>query len=308
MHAGRAHSEKMDPELVSTLSFYDSLTGGNYLATVTATVESGDLFFNPLNLQAAKGNSLQAAVDYTWQAKLLASATLQANVGGMDRNVHFDPMRLYFLGHSQGAATGPLLASSSAYRAMALSAPSGHLPTNLLGKTKPETGLGIAQLLGYLICDDPAVQLDVHHPFLNLLSYWLEQTDAVNHAPLLQATAQVPRHVFVLSGIDDQYVPREAHNAVISAARLQQIGPSLFGSEGQTLLSQLAPGLGFGVAYDSLGGNKTVSDTPVTGAFRQYHDVGCSDDHFVYSCNAAASQDWLRLFQTDSVGGFPTVP
>src|SRR5262249_284532 len=73
MHHARAHSDNIDPNLISTLELYDSLSGGNSKQTLISTVESGDLFFNPLNLQAAKGNSQQAAVDYAWQAHWLGS-------------------------------------------------------------------------------------------------------------------------------------------------------------------------------------------------------------------------------------------
>jgi hypothetical protein len=182
MHAARAHAENIDPTLLSVL---DLLQPGVGAASFKSTVESGNLFFNPLNLQAAKGNSLQAAVDYAWQARWLSAVKLPAQTDGFDRVITFDPERIYFFGHSQGAATGPLLAASSALGALMLSAPSGHLPTNLLGKTEPSDTLSISSMLDYLVCDDTAREpLDVHHPVLNLLMYWFEQADAQNYAPL----------------------------------------------------------------------------------------------------------------------------
>ncbi|HVJ20001.1 MAG TPA: hypothetical protein VM686_31520 [Polyangiaceae bacterium] len=300
MHDERAHSENIDPNLISTLQAYDASTGGNTVASLLATVESGDLFFNPINLQAAKGNSLQAAVDYAWQTRVLTAANFDVDLGGMQHSISFDPSRRYFLGHSQGAATGPLLAQSQNYSAMVLSAPSGHLPSNLLGKTKPAGSLGIAQMLSYIVCDDPAEPLDVHHPFLNLLMHWFEEADAVNYAPLLITEGTSPKHVFVTSGTDDQFVPRSAHDAVTTAARLWQVSPELIESPGKALL--------YGATHPSVAGNFDVNGLTITGAFRQYHDAACSDDHFVYTCNATAHADWVHFIQSALGGGWPSVP
>jgi hypothetical protein len=308
MHAQRAHSENIDPELIAMLELYDSATNSNAKETLIALVESGDLFFNPLDLQAARGNSLQAAVDYAWQARLLGEVAIEADLDGASRTIRFDAERRYFFGHSQGAASGPLLASSASYAALVLSAPSGHLPSNLLGKTKPAGSLGVAQMLDSIVCDAPAQELDVFHPFLNLLLHWFEPADAVNYAPLLIGESESPKHLFVTSGEDDHYVPRAAHDAVTTAARLQQLSPELANVPGQALLDLLQPSDGHGATSASLGGNIEVEGALVTGAFRQYHDASCSDDHFVATCNATARADWLRFIETALVADHPTVP
>ncbi len=309
MHAGRAHSENLDAELRSQLQLIDSMAGLETEAELVGTVESGDLFFNPINLQAAKGNSLQAAVDYAWQARLLADIVLPVTLGATEREIRFNPQRIAFYGHSQGAATGPLLASSSFVAAQVLSAPAGHLPSNILGKTEPSDGLNIASMLDYLICEEPAEPVDVHHPVLNLLLHWLEEVDAVNYAPYLirQATG-TPQHVFLLAGTEDHYVAPASHDAVISAARLQQLSPVLVPSAGLGLLTALEPTGGYDAAYETLSSNLSSGTATATGAFRQYHDATCVDDHFVATCTAQGLSDWGRFLGTFALSGTPTVP
>lgn len=309
LHFERAHTENIDPNLLATLAAYDQLTGQQTENDFVTFVQSGDLFFNPLNLQAAKGNSLQAAIDYAWQARWLAEARLTASIDGVTRTIGFDPARIYFFGHSQGGSTGPLLESSSYLSAMTLSAPSGHLPSNLLGKTQPSNIVSVANMIGYIVCDDPSEPLDVQHPFLNLLMHWFEQADAVNYVPLLigEATSN-PKHVFVIGGTEDHLAAPASHDAVTTGARLQQLAPELVAVPGQGLLAALLPNSGYGTTYASLSGNLTAQGMAVTGAFRQYHDPTCRDDHFVFQCNAQARSDWADFFATLSPTKAPTVP
>jgi hypothetical protein len=306
MHAARAHSENIDPTLLELLDFLEP----DGAKSLTSTVESGQLFGNPLNLQAAKGNSLQAAVDYAWQARWLGDVTLQADVEGSLRTFRFDPERIYFFGHSQGAGTGPLLASSGSLSALMLSAPAGHLPTNLLGKTEPSDTLSISSMLNYLVCDDPREPLDVHHPVLNLLMYWFEQADAQNYAPLLIREAPSRgKHVFVTAGIHDHYVAPGSHDAVTTAARLNQLSPELVDVAGQDLLAVIDPNRGFGEVFGSIAANVPSPDgSAYTGAFRQYSGgSGCSDDHFLYTCDPDTVDDWVQFFATLAPGEAPKV-
>ncbi len=270
----------------------------------------GDLLFNPLQLSAARGNSKQAALDYAWQAKLLAESSLAVTLSGTPVTLDFAPSRLAFFGHSQGAATGPLLATSEAVVAQVLSAPSGHLATNLLGKTEPSDALSISSMLEYLICDAEGVTLDVHHPFLNLLLAWFEDTDAANYAPLFIAEApEAQKHLFVLAGTEDHYVAPASHDAVTTAARLHQLAPELAAVPGQSLLAELWPDAGYGTSFASLSGNLGEGENAVTGAFRQYHGeiAVCADDHFVATCTTMGRSDFGQFFETLAEPP-PTVP
>ena len=272
-----------------------------------AYVSAGDLLFNPLNFQAAKGNQLQSALDYAWQTRALSDIVLQIPVNGKTAQVSFDRSRVYFFGHSQGANAGALLATSPALQALALSAPAGHIPTQVLGKSMPVDTINASSMMKSLICDDPKELLDVHHPVLNLYQQWFEAVDAANYAPLLIRETPLPKHVFVISGTEDHYVVPASQDAVVTAARLKQVSPSLRVTPTESLLSDVDPSGGFESAYSSLSGNVSVGADHYTGAFRQYHSTACDDDHFLFSCLPLAIADWTRFFTTVSRGEIPVV-
>jgi hypothetical protein len=69
------------------------------------------------------------------------------------------------------------------------------------------------------------------------------------------------------------------------------------------LLDATVPMSGYGDSPASVSAN--LSGT--TGAFRQYHDAACSDDHFVFVCNDDARSDWNTFFASALLGP-PTVP
>lgn len=308
MHQERAHAENVDPNLTQALALYDLFTGQDTSSQFSASIANGNLFFNPLNLQAAKGNSLQAALDYAWQAHFLSTSTLSVLVEQTSIPVTFDPDKVFFFGHSQGGATGPLLSESGRIGSMVLSAPSGHLVSNLLGKTKPAQPFETSSAVSSVICDDPSEPLDAHHPQLNVLLHWFEQADAANYAPrLIAESPNHPKHVFVLTGTDDHYVSPASHDAITTAARLHELAPQLRAVPGQQLLSVIAPTAGYALSYPSLSGNLEVDGRLVTGAFAQYHVATCSDDHFVYLCSADAITDWETFFASAAQGSTPRV-
>ena len=308
MHQERAHAENISQSLLDQLALADSVGGTTYQAQLVDTVESGQLFFNPLNLEAARGNSLQAAVDFAWLAQVFSEIVLEANVGGMARSISFDAEHIEFFGHSQGASTGGLLALCSDYNGAVLSGVSGYLPIALLNKTKPAENLGIESMLDYIVCDDPSEPLDETHPFLALLGHFLEPADAELYIGRFTPEVSHTKDLFVITGVGDAYAPAPANHAVTTAARIQEltapagVTPNTVG--GQALLKQLSPSGGFGVTHASLSANLAY-DT--TGAFRQYHGASCADDHFVYLCSEAAHADWLWFFET-SLTGPPLLP
>lgn len=302
MHGPRAHSENVDANLLQTLTLLDQLAGTAYAQDLITTVESGDLFFNPVNLVAARGNSAQMALEYMWLARVFGTAEVVASIGGETRTLSFDPDGISYFGHSQGAAIGPLLAHSREIGAVALSAPAGHVPTLLLYKSEPSGRLSIDNMLSYVACDDPSEPLGVHHPLLGLIGHWFEDVDAMHHASAL-TTGAFAKHTFALLGEQDSYSPPLSNHAMVNAARLQQAAPALVAVPGQALLDVLYPGEG----YDAPATNLMQNLGGVTGAFRQYSAAGCADGHFVYACNVAARQDLSSYFQ-GVAAGLPVVP
>ncbi len=291
MHGNRAHVEGIDPELVGVLALSDQLTGSSYVAELEQVVQSGDLFFNPLNLRAARGNSMQAALDYVWQSSLLSGFEIPGAGLGFSG--------VAFMGHSQGASVGPLTGPSVA-TAYVLSGASGSIKDLLLDKTLPADRVTTSNMLRYVTCD-PAEELDTLHPLVSLLGQVLEPIEGVLHAPRLAAVPE--RAIFAMAGLQDHYSPPSSQQALMAALPLPQAAPALELSLQQQLIGQLHEGP-LGVVEAPLSGNWFG----VTRGFRQYvGGAGCSDDHFAYTCNEAARGDW-RAFLVGWAAGEALVP
>ena len=98
------------------------------------------LFFNLNNLEAARTNGRQGAVDVVQQARLFTegAATVPAAVSKSGADIKFDGTRVTFFGHSQGGLNGPLfLAGSDLARGGVLSGAGSIFGIALLEKTKP---------------------------------------------------------------------------------------------------------------------------------------------------------------------------
>ena len=305
MHGVRAHADNLDPELVSTLQSLGGLLGQDLLGALQTTLKGGALFFNPLQINAARGNVLQSAVDAIWQAHVFGQLDLAVLLPGDDaRTIRFDPTRIGFMGHSQGGLTGPLTSQSTRIGATVLSAPGGHLVSSLLHKTKPAAPFRVKDMMAYVVCDaDPDINLDVHHPLMNVLMTGFEAAEPLNYArQLLVEPNKAPRSVFITEGTDDHYATPETNEALTTAAHLNQVGPELAPVLGQALLDLIFaadPEVTFGLVDGALSGNVTVAGVPFTGGFRQYHgETGCADDHYVSMCVPTARADWTGFFAT----------
>jgi hypothetical protein len=308
MRGTRAHSENIDSSLLDELKLLDTLSGTDYRGQFVSLVESGELFFNPLNLRAAVGNSQQAAVDYAWLGRVFSELTVDIQFSSGASSVGFDSEHIYFFGHSQGGSTGPLLSASPHYRAAVLSGAAGYLPTALLHKTEPKNDLSLSQILNYLVCDDPAEPLDETHPFMNLLGQLLEPADAELYMRDFVSGPE-PKHLMMIVGQDDHYVSPLAHHANTAAGRLHQstapMGVSPHDVPAQELLQILYPDAGYGKTYSGLQGNVQH----VTAGFRQYHNpTACVDDHFVFTCDPIARADLESFLGSALRQQLPTIP
>jgi|GEM_PF-1416704 len=311
MHDDRAHPDNLDPALLADLQALSELLNIDAVTPLLDVVVDGSFFFNPLAVEAGRGNVLQSGVDYLWLAHLFAreglTIPLPDDLGGGTVSVTFDSEHLAFMGHSQGGLTGPLTALSPHLSATMLSAPGGHLASSLLTKEKPADPFAVKDLFAWVVCDPDA--LDTLHPFIGLLSTFFEAADGLNYARALVAEPVAgARHVFVTEGTEDNYATPPANEALTTAARLNHAGPVLSPVAGQALLD-VAYGGGFTPVTSALSGNIVDGDGAWTAGFKQYHgDGGCADDHFVYLCVDQARQDWARFFETWLTPGPPEIP
>ena len=183
-------------------------------------------FFNFVNPLAARDNSIQGAADNFSLARMVLALAFTDE----GREIRFDPARLMYFGHSQGATTGaPYVAYAKNLAGAVLSGSGGVLYLALLNKTKP---VDIPAILMPALRDEP---LDEYNPSLALLQMWIDRSDSVNYGPLIvrhPPPGTAPRPVYVSEGITDNYAPVpncEAFAVSIGADLVEPIAQDVLG-------------------------------------------------------------------------------
>jgi hypothetical protein len=181
-------------------------------------------FFNFRNLQAARDNAKQGALDDFQLLRLVEGFDVAAapGPGSPGPAIRFDPQRIYFKGHSQGGLTGPLfLAYEPKVRAAVLSGAGGSLVLSLLAKTEP---VNVAALVGILLDNDPRED----HPVLALLQTYLESSDPSNYGRLFfhePPAGSSPKSIYQSLGVIDHYTPIPTIKALALAMGVQPVRP-----------------------------------------------------------------------------------
>ena len=169
----------------------------------------------------------------------------------------FDPARRMFMGHSQGAANGPLvLAAAHNIRGGVLSAASSHLILNILTRSEPLLpGVQLRQLVELLL----GSPVDVFHPALHMLQMGSEVSENVAFAHLLnRERADGPLSILFTNGLLDGYVPTPLTVALVAGARYPLIAPLFPVPAFPTL-----PGYSYAETFALAGLN--VAQPPVSG-------------------------------------------
>lgn len=164
-----------------------------------ADLDPGPLFYNFGNPKAARGNLLQGAADNFSLVRF--ARTFDGTMG--ERSVRFDPDRIAYQGHSQGATTGPLFAPyEDGLRGAVFTGAGGALVYSLLGKKLPnDASVGIKGGLQEMHVDDA-------HPALHLIQWYFDGTDPMLHGPaMVREPDGAPLHVLNVIGWDDHYTP-----------------------------------------------------------------------------------------------------
>jgi pimeloyl-ACP methyl ester carboxylesterase len=198
-----------EPVRFATVGFEGVLHGRRRGDGVT---ESPDvLFFNFANPEAARDNVLQGAADVHAMVRALGAVRL-TDLPAMGAAVAFDPRRVVFFGHSQGATVGvPAVAYEPGLAGVVLSGAGGDLRASLTTKRRP---IDIASAVP-VVLQEAAVSTG--HPALNLLQAFFERSDAVNYGRLVlaQRPEGIPaRPVFMSYGLDDTYSTIETQQAL----------------------------------------------------------------------------------------------
>lgn len=247
------------------------------------------LAFNFLNILSGRDNWRQSSADSLQAFRFIRSLILPPGItgpGGGEQK--FDPDKVYFVGHSQGAITGPIaMAVEPDFKGGVFSGAGGGLALSVLTKTQP---VAIAPIAAALVCMDTNLEtIDLYHPLLQLVQTFIEVSDPVNYGRLLidEPVGAAGKSLFYTSGLFDAHATPETLNAAVTAIGMNQIDP----------VDNIITGLslkGFGTEpvtarlnrLDGFGGS-------VTAGVIQYYG-----DHFVIYNDTAAQYTYGHFLGT----------
>lgn len=278
---------------------------------------SGENFYNPLNPDSLRDNPLQAATDslvvhrlvhrLTIDPALLAAADPGPGFVRTTRKITFDRKRLLFMGHSQGATTGPLfLAVARNVQGGVISAGGGHLVVNILTREEEFfAGLKLRELVEFLL-NGP---VDLFHPALHLLQMGSEVSDPVAYAPLFAERRRGrPLSLLFTHGMLDGHVTTPMTAAMVAAARYPLVEPTF-----PPAVFPVLPGYDYQEAFDlallpnltaPVSGNLGKGKRRATGGLVLFEGQG----HFPVFNHAPAIAQWTGFMRSLAYDPVPTIP
>lgn len=157
------------------------LYSGDRLAVAAAPFNTPDFqFFNYLNPLAARTNQLQQAADMLYLKRVAQNLALAPGEAGNVGVTTFDASKVVMAGHSQGAGTLPLtLAVDPTVQGGFLSAAGGGLYHSIIHRADVRT------LVDGILGTGPG-ELDIFHPYPQLLQTFAEVGDSTNYASMIQ--------------------------------------------------------------------------------------------------------------------------
>lgn len=251
------------------------------------------LVYNYANPDAALGNFLQGGAEISAIVSWVASNPLTAEVSPTGEAIPLDAAQIWFLGHSQGGTTGPLvLPFESRIRGAVLSGAGAGLAHALLGKTSPVNSPEALKL----VLQDASV--GENHPVISLLQGYFDRVDPLNFAGMMtwrsEQGVSFPKHVFHTHGVTDTFTPPAALDTMAVALRATYVEP------------MVDPITGVTTAPAPVSGNLAVEAVPYSVLGRQYEPAGY-DGHFVLFREAAAQGDLAEFLGTGVVSGVPEI-
>lgn len=243
------------------------------------------LFFNFLNIEAARTNLRQSGLDEVQRARLYTESGLEvpAAISATGAAIRFDGDRLGFFGHSQGSLNGPLfLAGSDAAKGGVLSGASALIQITLVDKTEPAPSVAtLVKSLVLQLNDEEAEEVTLLHPPLALAQTLVDPVDPAVYARYLvrEPHTGAPKSIYQTEGIapdgtGDSYAPPRGCEAFAMAIGLPIAEPVV----------RFPPDATWGglervsIPAEGLSGN--LAGGAATGALAQF-DPGSRDGHFV---------------------------
>lgn len=279
--------------------------------------EDGIGFYNPLNPYALRDNTRQAAADSLSVHQLLpklkidpASITAAPGAGFavQSKTIKLSKKRRMFMGHSQGAGTGPLfLAVAKGVTGGVLSAASSHLVVNILTREEEFAPGSKLRDLVSLLLDSP---LDLFHPALHLLQMGNEPAETLAYAHLLNTKRKGrPLNLLFTHGMLDGYVTTPMTAALAAAARYPLVAPIF-----PVISFPLLPGYDYMETFDLTG--MSILSTPVSGNLKSGKGTGGlvlfeNQGHFPIFNHAPARTQYVQFLRSlayDDAAVIPTRP
>ena len=277
----------------------------------------GTNFYNPLNPDALRDNPLQAATDslvvhelvrrLTLDPDLLASAVAGAGFTTTSKTIRFDKKRVMYIGHSQGATTGPLfLGVAHGVLGGVISAGGGHLLVNILSREQEfYAGLKLRDLVEILL----GGPVDLFHPALHLLQMGSEVSDPAVFSPLFAKRRKgAPLSVLFTHGTADGYVPTPMVTAMVVGAGYPLLAPTF-----PPISFPELPGYQYQEAFDLAGlptlsppvsGNLVKGKKTATGGLALYDAQG----HFPFFNFEPARAQWTAFMHSLAYEDVATIP
>ncbi|UCD83714.1 MAG: hypothetical protein JSU92_10505, partial [Deltaproteobacteria bacterium] len=255
-------------------------------------------FYNFLNPLAGRDNSRQSAIDslvLNRMAPGIEIDTVSCSTCTMEAS--FDPDRILFMGHSQGAHTGGLfLGVEPEVKGAVLSGAGGGLAITLLTKTDPYDVKALMEdLLGI---EGGEEELDLFHPIINIIQTYIEPADPLNYAPyyILNPLFGVPKSIFISEGFLDTQVTPLTAEALATAIGASPIEPVYHPILGLALrgLEPLSP---------PVTGNITGPGGMATAGVLQYPE----GNHWVLTNDVNAKNQWGMFLQSLVDDGLATI-
>lgn len=257
------------------------------------------LLFNFLNPAGTLGTSLQGGLDVLSMARFARTLELPAELGS---KASFDPERLLFWGHSQGAmqASISLPYSGEIHAAVFSGLGAGFIQTLLLRQEPALIPQAVRQAVA-----DPGFEGELvfggeFHPALSLVQHLVDAADPLHHAPYLTERAEVrPLHVFHIYGTGDAFSPGIAQQSFAIAAELAVVSPHASADAAEA----------FGDPSDEfpLRGNVSVADARYTAGVRLYGPAAGENGHFVAYRVPEAGADLMTFLGTAAVQDAPQI-
>jgi hypothetical protein len=274
------------------------------------------LFFNFENVEAARTNPRQSAIDEVVRARLARETAIEvpASVSATQAPLKLDGSKVLFYGHSQGGLNGPLfLAVDDGARGGVLSGSGSMISITLLKKTLPPPS--VAQMVKTVMLrmySGEDVELDIFHPAISLAQSLIDVADPIHYVPMLvQRPLQgfAPKSIYQTEGVNpdgtgDSYTPPHSMEVQAVATGLPLMEPVLFPIVEMEWSAMKPVSIPAGGLQGNLAGGKA------SGVLAQWSAKKASDGHFViFSIPAAQAQaaGFCRNLADDPLGRIPAL-